>query len=121
MKSFHLEHRTDGPVDIFQIEGELGTESAYTLEAALLEQMRNGRYCFVINARKLEQIASTGLGMFMARIEEIRTHDGDIKFCNLRRRVYHVFDLLGYPDFFEILDSEEQAVQLFLNREETRD
>lgn len=120
MKSFHLEHRTNGPVDIFRIEGELGTESAYTLEAALLEQMRSERYCFVVNARKLEQIGSTGLGMFMARIEEIRTHDGDIKFCQLRRRVYHVFDLLGYPDFFEILESEEEAIQRFLNREAAR-
>ncbi|MEX0594303.1 MAG: STAS domain-containing protein [Balneolaceae bacterium] len=115
MKSFHLEHRADGPVDIFRIEGELGTESAYTLEAALLEQMRNGRYCFVVNARKLEQITSTGLGMFMARIEEIRTHHGDIKFCHLRSRVYHVFDLLGYPSFFEILDKEDEAIQRFLN------
>lgn len=117
MKSFHLEHRTNGPVDIFRIEGELDTESAYELESVLLEQMKSGRYCFVVNGRKLEQIASTGLGMFMARIEEIRTHGGDIIFCHLRRRVFHVFDLLGYPSFFEILDSEEDAVKLYLNSE----
>lgn len=122
MKSFHFEHRVRGPIDIFRLEGDLDTESAYTLEAALLQQMKSGRYCFVINGRKMDQIASTGLGMFMARIEEIRTHGGDIKFCHLRRRVYHVFDLLGYPAFYEILESEPEAVERFETKhEEQRD
>jgi anti-sigma B factor antagonist len=49
----------------------------------------------------------------MAYIEELREQGGDIKIAALQPRVYNVFDLLGFPMLFDIVDSEEDAVSKF--------
>ena len=58
-------------------------------------------------------ISSAGLGVFMAYIEEIRENGGDIKITNLQAKVFNVFDLLGFPLLFDILDTEEEAFTRF--------
>jgi anti-sigma B factor antagonist len=57
----------------------------------------------------LTYISSAGLGVFMGFIEEVRQNDGDIKLSNMSAKIFRVFDLLGFPALYEILDTEEQA------------
>ena len=65
----------------------------------------------------LEYISSAGLGVFMAFIEPLREQGGDIKIAALQPRVYNVFDLLGFPMLFDIVDTEEEALKRFENGE----
>jgi anti-sigma B factor antagonist len=51
----------------------------------------------------------------MAYIEEVRGQGGDIKIAALQPKVFNVFDLLGFPMLFDILDTEETAVSRFEN------
>jgi len=111
--TIQIEHRSVGDIDVMEIGGELSIHSAYILERSLLEQMDAGRYKFVINCSKLDTLASAALGMFMARIEDIREAGGDIKFSNLKRNVYHVFDLLDFPTLYDIVDKESEAIDRF--------
>lgn len=112
-KTIQIEHQENRDVDILRIGGELNIHSAYILEQSILNLMENGRYKLVINFEGIEKLASAGLGMFMARIEEIREANGDIKFSNLSKKVYHVFDLLDFPTLYDIFDEEEEAVSAF--------
>jgi anti-sigma B factor antagonist len=58
-------------------------------------------------------ISSAGLGVFMAYIEEVRESGGDIKIAALQPKVFNVFDLLGFPMLFDIIETEEGAVAKF--------
>ncbi len=49
----------------------------------------------------------------MAYIEEVRESGGDIKIAGLQPKVYNVFDLLGFPMLFDIIESEDEAVGKF--------
>ena len=49
----------------------------------------------------------------MAYIEDVRSLGGDIKLSNMNKRVYNVFDLLGFPTLYDILDEESEAIQAF--------
>ena len=49
----------------------------------------------------------------MAYIEEVRERGGDIKIAALQPRVYNVFDLLGFPMLFDIVETEGEAVAKF--------
>ena len=50
----------------------------------------------------------------MAYIEDVRGIGGDIKLTNMNEKVYNVFDLLGFPTLYDILEDEQEAVNKFL-------
>ena len=51
--------------------------------------------------------------LFGAYIEELRDNGGDIKIAALQPKVFNVFDLLGFPMLFDILETEQEAIEKF--------
>ncbi len=98
---------------MLSVKGELDAHTASELEAAIQKCKDDHSYRIVVEATDLQYISSAGLGVFMAFIEEIRHHGGDIKIASLQPKVFNVFDLLGFPMLFDIVDSEDAAVALF--------
>ena len=113
MSNFSVGFRDHDPVQVLDIQGELDAHTASELEAAIQKCQAEERYQIVINGERLQYISSAGLGVFMAHIEEVREHDGDIKIAALQPKVYNVFDLLGFPMLFDILETEEEAFAKF--------
>ena len=113
MGSFSVSFSDKDPVRVLALHGELDAHTASELEAAFEESMNDGHYRIVVDGSDLKYISSAGLGVFMAFIEEVRQHGGDIKVAALQASVYNVFDLLGFPLLFEIFDSQDQAVERF--------
>lgn len=113
MSDFSITARPAGPVQVLDLEGELDAHTASELEAAFEECQREGQYQIVVNGEDLDYISSAGLGVFMAFIEEVREERGDIKIAALQPKVYNVFDLLGFPTLFDIVDTEDEALSLF--------
>ncbi|MEJ2617020.1 MAG: STAS domain-containing protein [Ignavibacteriaceae bacterium] len=74
----------------------------------------NQRYKIVVNFQELAYISSAGLGVFMAFIEKVRENNGDIKLTSMTDKVYNIFDLLGFPLLYEIFNSEDEAVNKFI-------
>lgn len=114
MKSFKIERRTNSGYEVIDLHGELDAHTASQLEEALQQLINNKKANIIVNFRKLDYIASAGLGVFMAYIEDVRSIGGDIKLTNMNSKVFNVFDLLGFPTLYDILDDEEKAVKKFL-------
>lgn len=115
MKNFSIATRQNQNVSILDISGELDAHTASQLENTLKSLIDNENYSIVVNCSGLDYIASAGLGVFMAYIEDVRSLGGDIKLTDMNDRVYNVFDLLGFPTLYDILDSEQEALQSFKN------
>ena len=113
MSNFSVGFRTSGSIQILELNGELDAHTASELEAAIQKCQESQNHFIVVNGQNLQYISSAGLGVFMAHIEEVRDQGGDIKIAALQPRVYNVFDLLGFPMLFDIVDSEEDAVSKF--------
>jgi anti-sigma B factor antagonist len=113
MSNFSVGFRTNGSIQILELNGELDAHTASELEAAIQKCRDASNHSIVVNGKNLQYISSAGLGVFMAYIEELREQGGDIKIAALQPRVYNVFDLLGFPMLFDIVDSEEDAVSKF--------
>lgn len=113
MSNFSVGFRTNGPVQILDLQGELDAHTAAELEAAIQKCQKDNRVHILVNGANLMYISSAGLGVFMAYIEEVREVGGDIKIAALQPKVYNVFDLLGFPMLFDILEDELSAVQKF--------
>ena len=113
MNQFEIKKRETRDVVILELAGYLDAHTVPQFETALQKLVREAHYKIIVNMTSLEYISSAGLGVLMGFIEEVRERGGDIKLSNLSERVYKVFDLLGFPALFEIVDAEEQALHSF--------
>ncbi len=116
MEGFEVAKAENGSVAILYIKGYLNTHTAQDLENAFQELVDARKYSIVINFRDLNYIGSAGLGVFMGFIEDVRKNGGDIKLTNMKPKIYRVFDLLGFPTLYDILDDETKAVEKFKRR-----
>jgi len=115
MKNFSIKHRKVDSFDILELSGELDAHTASQLEDSLKKLIDREKHQIIVNCRELDYIASAGLGVFMAYIEDVRSLGGDIKLTNMNSKVYNVFDLLGFPTLYDILEDERQAIKKFKN------
>ncbi len=113
MSSFNIRTRNIEDFDILDLDGELDAHTAPHLEDSLKKLIGDNRQRIIVNCLKLEYISSAGLGVFMAYIEDVRSLGGDIKLTNMSPKVYNVFDLLGFPTLYDILDDEKDAIDKF--------
>jgi len=103
----------ENDVSRLALNGYLDAHTAPKLEDSLKELIESGQYKILINLGALDYISSAGLGVFMAFIEEVRENGGDIKISELKPKVLSVFELLGFPALFDILESDEEALDRF--------
>lgn len=113
MKNFSINHRQVHEYDILDISGELDAHTASQLEESLKKLIDQDKHNIIVNCENLDYIASAGLGVFMAYIEDVRSLGGDIKLTSMQPKVYNVFDLLGFPTLYDIMEDEKQAMQKF--------
>ena len=115
MEGFEVSKSENGGISILYIKGYLDAHTAQDLENAFQQLMDSQSYRIVVNFKDLNYISSAGLGVFMGFIEDIRKNGGDIKMSNMKPKIYRVFDLLGFPTLYDILDEEAKAIEKFGN------
>lgn len=115
MNTFSINQRSERGCTILDLHGELDAHTASELESVLQDLIAREKLKIVVNFTKLDYIASAGLGVFMAYIEDVRSEGGDIKLTSMNKKVFNVFDLLGFPALYDIYDNEPEAIDKFSN------
>jgi anti-sigma B factor antagonist len=113
MAEFMIAQRQREKVQVLDLKGYLDAHTAPKLEEAFQGLLDNAQYRIVVNCRELSYISSAGLGVFMAFIEDVRNHEGDIKLSNMNPKVFDIFDLLGFPLLYDIVKEEQEAINRF--------
>jgi len=112
---FSISKSNDGALTIVALEGFLDAHTAPEFEKAIQAELDADRLKLIADCSKLTYISSAGLGVFMGFIEDIRERQGDIKICGLTPKVRQVFDILGFPALYDILDDVPAAKQCFVD------
>jgi anti-sigma B factor antagonist len=110
---FSIARSTQDGISILALEGYLDAHTAPQFEKAVQEEFEAGRIRLIVDCTKLTYISSAGLGVFMIFVEEIRDAGGDIKICGLAPKVYQVFEILGFPALFDIVEDIPTAVKKY--------
>ncbi len=113
MTNFKIDVRESNNINVLDLKGYLDAHTAPELENAFQKLLEGRKYSIVVNCKDLTYISSAGLGVFMAYIEDVRKHNGDIKLSNMSPKVYNVFDLLGFPLLYDITKDESEAINKF--------
>ncbi len=111
--AFTVERTEKGSVVVLALDGYLDAHTAPQFEKAIQEEHTAGRNQIAVDCAKLTYISSAGLGVFMSFIEEIRAASGDVKLAGIVPKVYQVFEVLGFPALFDIVDDVPTALAHF--------
>ncbi len=110
---FALETSFKDNLSVITLDGYLDAHTAPQFETAIQAEIDAGHFRIIVDCAKLTYISSAGLGVFMSFIEEVREQGGDIKICGLTPKVQQVFDILGFPEIYDMCAATPDAVQRF--------
>lgn len=110
---FKIETSIRDRLSIVTPEGHVDAHTAPRFEKVIEAELAAGRRQIVVDCTRMTYISSAGLGVFMSFIEEIRGQGGDLKICGAIPKVQSTFEILGFPELFDILPDLEAAVRRF--------
>lgn len=105
-------HEVPGCV-VFYLTGYIDTYNSNTFQKRITRSVEAGFTKLIFNCAGLSYVSSTGIGSFTAFLKMVKPKGGDIVLMEIQPKVYEVFQLLGFSQFFNIKDSLEEAVALF--------
>lgn len=114
MNTFSVGVRDVQNVSVMDLRGFLDAHTAGELERAFQQLIQERKYNIVVNFKELAYISSAGLGVFMEFLEDVRANMGDIKLAGMPPKIYHVFDLVGFPQLYDISPDEAEALEKFI-------
>ena len=75
--------------------------------------IKNGDAFFVLNMSNVNYIASAAFIAINTVETRLRQVSGKLVFSELSRKVKSVFNLLSYSEFFDIFETDSQAIDSF--------
>ena len=97
--------------------GYIDTYNSTFFQQKVMTLINAGYVQIIFDCSQLEYVSSTGIGSFTSFLKTVKAKDGDIVLLSLQPKVYEVFQLLGFADFFNARDSLPLAIEVFAKHE----
>ena len=106
---------SDPSILVLRLTGYVDTYNSIFFQKRVAKAVESGYKNLIFNCGALNYVSSTGIGSFTAFLKLVKENgrDGDIVLFEIQPKVYEVFQLLGFSQFFNIKDSLENAVRYF--------
>ena len=111
----HKEENRDGVV-YFELAGMLDAHNFEVLESLFEKHFDDGSYRFVVDIRRLAHVSSTGAGVFIGAVGTCQENDGNGVLVQPSQEVKETFELLGVFQIFPVVQTREQALDLFTKK-----
>ena len=108
-----ISSRVRGEVVILDISGEIDLYNAPEIKDIVNKLIEQKKYNVVINLKEVTYIDSSGIGALISSLSNLKKYHGGLKIINVFASVKKVFELTKLTSFFEIYDSEDEAVKAF--------
>ena len=108
-----INRRESGDIVIFDINGEIDLYNAPEIKEKIKEEMNKNKVNIIINLDKVSYIDSSGIGVLISSLSNLKKVGGALKLINVYASVRKVFELTKLTSFFDIYDSESDALSAF--------
>lgn len=98
---------------VLYLSGYIDTYNSNFFQKRINKAVESGFTKLIFNCGGLNYVSSTGIGSFTAFLKAVKPRGGDIVLLEIQPRVYEVFQLLGFSQFFTIMDTLEEAMGFF--------
>lgn len=97
------------------LNGYIDTYNSNFFQKKITKIVEAGYINLVFNCSALNYVSSTGIGSFTVFLKLVKPKGGDVVLLEIQPKVYEVFQLLGFSQFFNIKESSEEAINFFKN------
>jgi anti-anti-sigma factor len=98
---------------ILTLSGYIDTYNSTSFQKRVGRAIESGFTKLIFICSGLNYVSSTGIGSFTAFLKSLKSLAGDMVLQDLQPKVFEVFQLLGFSQFFNIRDTIEEAVGHF--------
>lgn len=98
---------------IVYLNGYIDTYNSSFFQKKVQKIVESGFINLIFNCGALNYVSSTGIGSFTAFLKMVKPKGGDIVLLEIQPKVYEVFQLLGFSQFFNIKNSTPESVAHF--------
>ena len=95
---------------VVAVSGEVDVFTAPKLREQLIDLVDQGSYNIVVDLSDVEFLDSTGLGVLVAGLKRVKTHEGTLKIVSTKDKILKIFRITGLTRIFPIYDSADEAV-----------
>jgi anti-anti-sigma factor len=104
---------------VLYLSGYIDTYNSNYFQKRVAKAIDSGYIKLIFHCSGLNYVSSTGIGSFTTFLKTVKPKGGDLVLLEIQPKVYEVFQLLGFSQFFNIKDNLEEAVQFFAQKEKT--
>jgi anti-anti-sigma factor len=98
---------------IITLNGYIDTYNSVFFQKQVGKIISAGFVNLIFNCASLNYVSSTGIGSFTSFLKLVKPKGGDVVLMNIQPKVYEVFSLLGFSQFFNIKDTLSEAEEFF--------
>ncbi len=98
---------------ILYLNGYIDTYNSSFFQKRIAKVVEAGYVNLIFNCAALNYVSSTGIGSFTSFLKMVKPKGGDVVLLEIQPKVYEVFQLLGFSQFFNIKDSVDDALKFF--------
>lgn len=95
------------------LTGYIDTYNSNLFQKRVNKAIEAGYYKLIFHCGSLNYVSSTGIGSFTHYLRAVKPKGGDLVLLEIQPKVYEVFQLLGFSQFFNIKDNLDDAVAFF--------
>lgn len=109
-----ITQRPVGDVTVVILEGEIALDDGdLALGRYIDDLVKAGRVKIVLDMSGVTYIDSAGVGMMVAELKLVRSHDGAMRLAALSARSEHLLAMLKLKIVFEVFEDVDAAVRSF--------
>ncbi len=98
---------------VLYLTGYIDTYNSNFFQKRVTKAVEGGYTKLIFNCGGLNYVSSTGIGSFTAFLKAVKPRGGDLVLLEIQPKVYEVFQLLGFSQFFNIKDNLNEAIDFF--------
>ena len=98
---------------VLYLTGYIDTYNSNYFQKRVQKAIEAGYIKLIFHCGGLNYVSSTGIGSFTAFLKAVKPRGGDLVLLEIQPKVYEVFQLLGFSQFFNIKENLDEAVSFF--------
>ncbi|MDR0599134.1 MAG: anti-sigma factor antagonist [Treponema sp.] len=98
---------------ILYLTGYIDTYNSNYFQKRIAKAIEAGFTRLIFQCGGLNYVSSTGIGSFTAFLKSVKPRGGDLVLLEIQPKVYEVFQLLGFSQFFNIRDNLDDSISFF--------
>jgi anti-anti-sigma factor len=98
---------------MLKLSGYIDTYNSNFFQKRVHKAIESGFVRLIFQCGGLNYVSSTGIGSFTTFMKAVKPQGGDLVLLDIQPKVYEVFQLLGFSQFFNIRDNMEDSIHFF--------